>query len=217
MYYSIQCAHYGFSTALKYLLIKLSTQNTCLISILLYNRDCLVNSIKKVPIFSVNNLQCIRRDNVLFQDVSFQLNKGDLVQIDGVNGSGKSTLLRICAGLTFPNYGQVFWDEKEINQCRDSYNKSMTYIGHTNGVKELLTAEENMTVMHSLYGNKEKLNSNHILEQLGIGDMDDVLLAKMSAGQKRRVALTRLLIELSDLWILDEPFTSLDINGKKNC
>ena len=162
----------------------------------------------------VKQLESIRRDNILFQDINFQLNDGELLQIDGVNGSGKSTMLRICAGLTQASEGNVYWNEKSINECRYQYQQVMTYIGHTNGVKDALTAKENLNVIHALSGREDRLDHNLILKQIGLPDMEDVLLGKMSAGQKRRIGLTRLIINASKLWLLDEPFTSLDVIGK---
>ena len=162
----------------------------------------------------IKQLTSVRRDNILFQDVNFDVNDGKLFQIDGINGSGKSTMLRICAGLTQASEGAVFWNDQDINTCRYLYQKEMTYIGHTNGVKDALTACENISVMHALSGSKSKLDHRDVLDQIGLPDMEDVLLSKMSAGQKRRVGLTRLIINQSRLWLLDEPFTSLDTTGK---
>ncbi len=164
--------------------------------------------------FNTTNLECIRRDNILFQGLDFSLEDGELLQIDGVNGSGKSSLLRICAGLVQASEGTVFWDGKDINECRYQYQQIMTYIGHTNGVKDGLTAKENINVIHALSGHEERINHNEVLKQIGLPDVEDVLLGKMSAGQKRRIGLTRLIINSSKIWLLDEPFTSLDVTGK---
>ena len=142
----------------------------------------------------IKHLESIRQDNILFSDINFQLNEGELLQIDGVNGSGKSTMLRICAGLTQATEGQVFWNDQNINDCRYQYQQTMTYIGHTNGVKEALTAKENIKVIHALSGRDDKIDYNLVLGQIGLPDVDDILLSKMSAGQKRRIGLTRLII-----------------------
>ena len=163
----------------------------------------------------VKNLECIRRDNILFQDIAFSVAAGELFQIDGINGSGKSTLLRICAGLTQATEGDVFWNGQPILSCRYEYQQAMTYIGHQNGVKNELSVIENLQVIHALSGTASPLNPEQVLEQIGLADMEDVLLAKMSAGQKRRMGLTRLLLNRARLWLLDEPFTSLDTTGKQ--
>lgn len=168
-----------------------------------------------MAIFKINNLQCIRRDNILFDDLSFSLKDGGLLQIDGVNGSGKSSLLQMCIGLIQATEGSISWDGENINNCRYQFQSDMTYFGHTNGVKSGLTALENMKVMHALSGFKSEIDYSLILKKIGLPGMEDVLLSRMSAGQKRRVGLTRIFMASSKLWILDEPFNALDKNGKK--
>ncbi len=163
----------------------------------------------------VKNLECIRRDNILFQEIAFSVTTGELLQIDGINGSGKSTLLRICAGLTQATEGDVYWNGQPIISCRYEFQQAMTYIGHQNGVKNELSAIENLQVMRALSGNDSSFEPDSVLERIGLADMEDVLLEKMSAGQKRRMGLTRLLLNRSTLWLLDEPFTSLDKTGKQ--
>ena len=163
----------------------------------------------------VQHLECIRRDNVLFQDVCFNVSDGELLQIDGINGSGKSTMLRIIAGLTQASEGDVYWNEQSISDCRYQYQQQMTYIGHTNGVKDALTVDENLKVIQALSGSAHQTDYDKVLLRIGLPGMNDVMLGKMSAGQKRRMGLTRLLINQSQIWLLDEPFTSLDVDGKR--
>lgn len=168
-----------------------------------------------MALFKVNNLQCIRRDNILFQELSFKLEDGGLLQIDGVNGSGKSSLLQMCVGLIQATEGKITWNEQDITSERYKFQSDITYFGHTNGVKAGLTALENMKVMHALSGFKSKVDYSLILKQIGLAGMEDVLLSRMSAGQKRRVGLTRIFMSASKLWLLDEPFNALDKHGKK--
>ena len=165
--------------------------------------------------FEVKNIECSRQDNLLFQDISFQLLDGELIQVNGVNGSGKSSLMQICAGLIEAKAGQVLWNDTPIHQCRYVFQADLSYIGHMNGVKDALTAEENMKVMHALSGLSKTVDYSAILEQVGLSDMEDILLARMSAGQKRRLGLTRIFMSTAKLWLLDEPFNALDKNGKK--
>ena len=162
----------------------------------------------------VSRLECIRQDIILFQNISFKLHSGDLLQIDGVNGSGKSSLLRILAGLMQQNAGEIIWQGKEISRCRYEYQQKISYIGHSNGVKDGLTALENLQVMVALAGSMSEIPLSNALDQLELTGMDTVPLSRMSAGQKRRVALTRLLVTKATIWLLDEPFTSLDASGK---
>lgn len=168
-----------------------------------------------MSILNINNLQCIRRDNILFQRLNFVLEDAGLLQIDGVNGSGKSSLLQMCVGLIQASEGEVSWNGENINTCRYQFQSEMTYFGHSNGVKAGLTALENMKVMHALSGSKEKTDYSLVLKQIGLAGMEDVLLSRMSAGQKRRVGLTRIFMAPSKLWLLDEPFNALDKHGKQ--
>jgi len=162
----------------------------------------------------VSGLECIRQDIILFQDVSFKLHSGDLLQIDGVNGSGKSSLLRLIAGLMQPSAGEISWQGNEISSCRYEYQQEISYIGHLNGVKDALTAMENLRVMVALAGSKPELPLSKALDQIELAGMESIPLSRMSAGQKRRVALARLFITKAAIWLLDEPFTSLDASGK---
>ena len=165
--------------------------------------------------FNIKNLQCIRRDNILFQGLNFDLEQGGLLQIDGVNGSGKSSLLQMCVGLIQASEGSISWNGENIEESRYQFQSDMTYFGHCNGVKAGLTALENMKVMHALSGNKSNIDYSSILKQIGLAGLEDVLLSRMSAGQKRRVGLSRIFMTQSKLWLLDEPFNALDKNGKK--
>jgi len=168
-----------------------------------------------VSTFNIKNLQCIRRDNILFQGLNFDLEQGGLLQIDGVNGSGKSSLLQMCVGLIQASEGSISWNGENIEESRYQFQSDMTYFGHCNGVKAGLTALENMKVMHALSGNKSNIDYSSILKQIGLAGLEDVLLSRMSAGQKRRVGLSRIFMTQSKLWLLDEPFNALDKNGKK--
>jgi len=165
-------------------------------------------------LFEVKMLECVRQDVILFQDVNFELQAGELLQIDGVNGSGKSSLLRILAGLMQANAGHIKWRGQEISKCRYEYQREISYIGHLNGVKDALTALENLQAMKTLAGSKSDMALSDVLTQIELTGMDDVPLNRMSAGQKRRIALTRLLVTKTRIWLLDEPFTSLDSSGK---
>ena len=164
--------------------------------------------------FNVNNLECIRRDNILYQNLNFDLEDGGLLQIDGVNGSGKSSLLQMCAGLIQATEGEVRWNGEDINDCRYQFQSDIRYFGHTNGVKAGLTALENMHVMYALSGAKTAIDYSFVLKQIGLEGMEDILVSRMSAGQKRRVGLSRFFMSGSSLWLLDEPFNALDKDGK---
>ena len=158
----------------------------------------------------VQHLQCIRDDRVLFDNLNFNLSEGQLLQIEGHNGSGKTSLLRILCGLSLPTEGTVFWDNQDIQEIKSGYGSILTYIGHASGIKAELTPLENLKMARSLGANPTTLDLVEALDQVGLYGFEDVLTRTLSAGQQRRIALARLLINETPLWILDEPFTALD-------
>ena len=165
--------------------------------------------------FSINNLECIRQNNILFKGLNLTMEDGGLLQINGANGSGKSSLLQICTGLIQVTTGEVLWNNININQYRYEFQSNILYIGHANAIKATLTVEENMRIIHSLTGSKSKINYSTILKKIGMSNMNKIFTYNMSAGQKRRLGLTRLFMTKSKLWFLDEPFNALDKEGKK--
>ena len=165
--------------------------------------------------FSIHNLECIRQNNMLFRGLNFSIKDGDLLQINGANGSGKSSLLQICSGLIEPTAGEILWENKNINKYRYEFQSNILYLGHSNAIKAALTVEENMRIIHSLTGEKANIDYSEILNTMGMTGMNEILVSRLSAGQKRRVGLTRLYMTKSKLWFLDEPFNALDKKGKK--
>jgi len=159
---------------------------------------------------AVEHLQCIRDDRVLFEDLNFSLSAGQLLQIEGPNGCGKTSLLRILCGLTLPTEGIVYWNNQDIQSIRSDYGAILTYIGHTQGVKAELTPLENLAMARALAATPTNVDLADALSQVGLYGFEDVPTRTLSAGQQRRVALARLLINDAALWILDEPFTALD-------
>ena len=165
--------------------------------------------------FNINNLECIRQNNILFKGLNLTMEDGGLLQINGANGSGKSSLLQICTGLIQITTGEVLWNSIDIRHNRYEFQSNILYIGHTNGIKATLTVEENMRIIHSLTGSKSKINYSAILKKIGMSGMNKIFTYNMSAGQKRRLGLTKLFMTKSKLWFLDEPFNALDKEGKK--
>lgn len=159
---------------------------------------------------AVEHLQCIRDDRVLFDDLNFSLNSGQLLQIEGHNGSGKTSLLRILCGLTLPAEGIVYWNNQDIQEIKSNYWSTLTYIGHAHGIKAELTPLENLAMAQALATKLISVDLADALEQVGLYGFEDVPTRTLSAGQQRRVALARLLVCDTQLWILDEPFTALD-------
>jgi heme exporter protein A len=159
---------------------------------------------------TVEHLQCIRDDRVLFDDLNFTLSAGQMLQIEGRNGCGKTSLLRILCGLTLPTAGIVYWKNQDIQDINSSYWATLAYIGHANGVKADLTPLENLAMTPALAATPTSTPLANALEQVGLYGFEDVPTRTLSAGQQRRVALARLLVSQAPLWILDEPFTALD-------
>jgi heme exporter protein A len=155
-------------------------------------------------------LSCIRDDRVLFEGLAFELVSGQVLLLEGKNGSGKTSLLRILCGFREPDAGQVFWCGDAINHSQ--YYVDMAYVGHLDGVKKELTVLENLKVSQAI-GRSGQYSIQQALTKVHLADYDDVLVQALSAGQKRRLSLARLLITQNIVWILDEPFTSLDKQG----
>ena len=156
------------------------------------------------------NLSCIRDDRVLFEDLCFDLHSGQVLLLEGKNGSGKTSLLRILCGFREADTGQVKWCGDAINDS--DYYLDMAYVGHLDGVKKELTVLENLKVSLAL-GQTGQYSIQQALAKVHLDNFDDALVQNLSAGQKRRLSLARLLITKNCLWILDEPFTSLDKAG----
>lgn len=155
-------------------------------------------------------LSCIRDDRELFTDLTFSLQSTQILLLEGKNGSGKTSLLRIVCGFREPDAGEVRWGDEAINDS--SYYADMAYVGHLDGVKKELTVLENLKVSLAL-GIAGQYSIAEALIKVHLQGYDDVLVQALSAGQKRRLSLARLLITHNVLWILDEPFTSLDKQG----
>lgn len=166
--------------------------------------------IKSTVLLQGVDLSCIRDDRVLFEGLSFVLNVGQVLLLEGKNGSGKTSLLRILCGFREADAGQVKWCGNAINDSE--YYVDMAYVGHLDGVKKELTVLENLKVSLAL-GQAGQYSIQQALAKVHLDDFDDALVQTLSAGQKRRLSLARLLITKNRLWILDEPFTSLDKAG----
>jgi heme exporter protein A len=157
-------------------------------------------------------LRCSRGERRLFTDLNVKVERGTLLAVVGENGSGKTSLLRIFSSLLPPEQGSVLWEGQDINQLKELYSGQLTYIGHLNGIKDDLTPLENLISAMSLVGEPCSNNAaKDALEAIGLKRHIHHLPSKvLSQGQKRRVALARLWLSTRPLWLLDEPFTSLD-------
>lgn len=160
---------------------------------------------------SAIDLECIRGTRRLFAGVSFVLEPAECLFLQGPNGSGKTSLLRILCGLARPERGEVRWNAEPIAALAEDYRAALAYCGHANALKDDLTPSENLLAAAALAGRPASLKqARAALEALGVAQLDALPVRALSQGQKRRVALARLVLAQCPLWILDEPLTSLD-------
>jgi heme exporter protein A len=164
------------------------------------------------PCLEAHQLECIRDDRTLFSDLAFRLEPGKALVLEGRNGSGKTSLLRILCGIRLPDAGTVTWGDTDINTLGPDYHVHTAYVGHRDGIKLDLTPLENLAMARAL-GKPNDITLEAALEKVDLYGYEDVLTRNLSAGQQRRLALARLLVTDTALWILDEPFTSLDVHG----
>ncbi|MEQ1533082.1 MAG: cytochrome c biogenesis heme-transporting ATPase CcmA [Sideroxydans sp.] len=162
----------------------------------------------------VVNLTCERGDLSLFTGLSFELAAGELMQVQGANGAGKTTLLRTLCGFIQPVEGVVKWNGQDISEWDDGYHAQMCYLGHLNAIKDELSALENLQMGAGLAGFKvSEQEAVNVLRRMGLRRKEHLPVRVLSQGQRRRVALSRLLIGDAKLWILDEPLTALDVGA----
>jgi heme exporter protein A len=164
---------------------------------------------------TATGLQCVRGERQLFSGISFELQKGTLLKIEGPNGSGKTSLLRILCGLLPPAAGEIAWNGRRIHELAETYHASLAYVGHLNAVKDELTARENLALSARLAGlSAAAAEIAEALARFGLSGSEHLPCKLLSQGQKRRAALARLhLCVERKLWVLDEPFTALDGPG----
>ncbi len=163
---------------------------------------------------TADNLVGVRGDRLLFEKLNFNLSNGTVLYLQGENGSGKTTLLRTICGLSKPYEGNINWCGENINSLAEEYSKHVLYIGHLAGIKEDLTALENLQFSLALSGADISTDkAAETLKMLGLAKGLNLPTRMLSQGQKRRVALARLWLQELPLWILDEPFTALDASA----
>ncbi|MDN3682619.1 cytochrome c biogenesis heme-transporting ATPase CcmA [Vibrio tapetis subsp. quintayensis] len=164
----------------------------------------------------VSNLTAIRDERVLFESLSFSVQPGELIQVEGRNGTGKTTLLRIIAGLGDSEEGSISWNNESIFDNRDAYHQDLLFLGHQPGIKRELNAYENLAFYLQLHQQKNDQQAIwNALTLVGLAGREEVPVGQLSAGQQRRVALARLWLSNHPLWILDEPLTAIDKQGVK--
>ena len=158
-------------------------------------------------------LYCVRDDRVLFERLDLRVEGGQVMQVQGSNGSGKTTLLRILCGLNQDYEGEILWQGQPREQNLPGFHTGIFYLGHAPAIKKVLTPMENLRWFCASQGQGGDREILAALDQFGLRGYDEVPCFMMSAGQQRRVSLARLMLTPARLWVLDEPFTALDLKG----
>lgn len=164
--------------------------------------------------FEALDLHCVRHDRTLFAGLTFSLAPGQILQVEGPNGSGKTSLLRMLCGLLQPEQGEVRWGGVDIQSQRAEFLLNVAYVGHLHGIKDDLSPRENLRMAQALGRPRNTISLDQALADIGLYGYEDLPSRCLSAGQRRRVAMARLLALDARLWVLDEPFTALDRTGK---
>jgi heme exporter protein A len=164
-----------------------------------------------VPLLEARALSFQRQDEPVFAPLDFRLHAGELVLIEGDNGSGKTTLLRMLAGLLHVAEGELFWRGEPLQ--RDQCAGEILFLGHQLGLKSDLSPRENLHVAAGLHGARDATSIPDVLARIGLRGYEDEPVRRLSAGQKKRAALARLLLLPATLWLLDEPYANLDRTG----
>jgi heme exporter protein A len=161
---------------------------------------------------TAEKLACARGERTLFNALNFRVRAGQALAVEGANGAGKTSLLRLIAGFLTPMAGRLVVKTAEgENDDAEARGKLVGWLGHQDGLKPQLTVREQLDFFARLYGGTADAA---VLEQVGLARQADLPCRYLSAGQKRRLALARLLASKRDLWLLDEPFAALDVNGQ---
>lgn len=168
---------------------------------------------KPLEMLAARRLFCERDDRILFKDLNFSLAEGQVMQLRGSNGSGKTTLLRILCGLNDGYQGSIRWYGDKLDEKAEEFAASLLYIGHRVGVNKVLTPLENLNWSCSLQSGVSETQLLEALAKVGLRGFEYSACFGLSAGQQQRVALARLLLSPAKLWVLDEPFTTLDVKG----
>ena len=161
-----------------------------------------------------SNLTLFRGERCLFKELEFALNPGELLLLEGRNGSGKTSLLRAIAGLIELESGTILWNDEPVNKERQVFQNAMVWMSHKTGFKGDLTLVDNLRFEANLRLRSSR-DFDEVLQKLGLSRLKRLPIRSLSAGQQRRVALARMLLAAAPLWMMDEPASNLDAQGRE--
>ncbi|WP_296541414.1 cytochrome c biogenesis heme-transporting ATPase CcmA [Rhodoferax sp.] len=171
---------------------------------------------KTIPSLSFTKLGCIKGGRQLFKNVDCELAPGHWLYVAGANGVGKTSLLRMVCGLAPIEAGDILWNGTPIHAQREAYRQDLCYLGHLNALQESMTVDENLAFITALGGiAPDQTQTREVLTRFGLRGRGRQLVRHLSQGQKRRVALSRLVLSPARLWVLDEPYVAMDEGGIK--
>lgn len=166
------------------------------------------------PMLEARAIRCVRGERELFSGLNLQVSAGQCLHIRGENGAGKTSLLRLLTGLASPEAGEVLWCGKSIKSDAQDYHRKLLFSGHRDALKEDLTALENLHMYAAIDGvSLSDEDAFTFLRRFGLKGREDLPVHCLSAGQKKRVLMARMLTRRAQVWILDEPFNALDAHA----
>jgi len=163
---------------------------------------------------TATGLTCVRGERRLFSGLDLAVAPGEWLHVQGENGAGKTSLLRMLTGLAHAAEGEIRWNGEPIKKLAEDYRRDMLFLGHHGALKEELTPLENLGLAAALDGAElAEKDALAVLWRFGLRGREELPVRFLSAGQKRRVLLARLVTRKAKLWVLDEPFTALDVKA----
>jgi heme exporter protein A len=166
------------------------------------------------PVFGGEAIVCVRGARMVFRGLDFDLHGGDALVLVGPNGSGKSSLLRLMAGLSMPAKGYLRWNQASIAEDRQAHAIRTHYVGHATGTKPALSTSEDLAFWSAFRLRDNEEAQRDALARFGLSGRANFPVRFLSSGQKRRLALARLIAIPAPLWLLDEPTVGLDTDGQ---
>ncbi len=163
------------------------------------------------PLLAARGLAFSRNDEPVFGPLEFAVDAGEALLVQGGNGAGKTTLLRVLAGLLRADRGEIILDGRAANAAQRS--RAIAYLGHLPALKADLDTLENLNFLCGLHGRRARQMPGNALAMVGLAGYEDTLARQLSAGQKKRLSLARLWLSPAPLWLLDEPYANLDLDG----